>query len=933
MTDPLDGIISHPGDGDDSEVPLDRHLQVVANRMIEIGAFEEESDPPDVAIARCIGRLHDFGKVTPMFQQHVREEYVGEQKYTFHSRLGAFAVAHALDQMSANDRDCLAGFLAVAHHHGSLKNTAHYVKTDVIDAERDEKAPNRWAIPQVEEIDSECGDAADLLLRRASNDTATWESFQQSISSGTLFDALEEHATVSVGFGTIRDVEPSALPDCLYDRFLRYWGALTISDKTHASTPTMEDSADLLPKPLPITDLDKHIKEIQSEPSSTTHTAELNERRESARQEVMNGGVGRLLDSEADVGLLTLPTGLGKTFTGISAAFAVRDRISESRGLDFEPTVVYALPYTSIIEQTREVFESTVWGVDPASREFTVHHYLSDTVTGIDTETNPDGTVDTDRDVPPPSMLGESWRSGVVLTTFVQLFESLAGPTNAQGLKLPALANSVIVLDEPQTLPKPWWPAIRRLTRTLTQEFGATIISMTATQPTLFTEAPRIESASLLTDVNDHFEATERVTYAVDDSVWEHPDASPLDHDDAARRIVNRVLGETDDPSAYSAMAVCNTILSSRYLTERVVEAGRTNTGTSVEHLGKIYEEVLHKQTPTSEKASTITPDNRPPSKDIADETLRRLGLRMDGDDEWIWEGDPPERTLFVGTFNSRYRPYDRRALIRVADVLATAGTPFVFVSTQAVEAGVDISFARVYRDLASLDSIVQAAGRCNRSFEWGERGGEVTLWFLADPDDPEADPPAAHIYQTPDIGGHLDLVARTVRTAVEGAGAAPNAVPETVFTRDAIERYFDEIDRQVTDRKELVTAIEECDGRTLGRASLIDESYETVDVLVATTDLDRALVEEITEAFCIGNKPRGFELLNDLVDLRVSIPVRDAEENLPTARRVDQRERGDPEGVNVFVHTGQGGDGEYTLTEGGFIAEDDDPIARRFTT
>jgi hypothetical protein len=695
----------------------------------------------------------------------------------------------------------------------------------------------------------------------------------------------------------------------------------------------MEDSADLLPKPLPITDLDKHIKEIQSEPSSTTHTAELNERRESARQEVMNGGVGRLLDSEADVGLLTLPTGLGKTFTGISAAFAVRDRISESRGLDFEPTVVYALPYTSIIEQTREVFESTVWGVDPASREFTVHHYLSDTVTGIDTETNPDGTVDTDRDVPPPSMLGESWRSGVVLTTFVQLFESLAGPTNAQGLKLPALANSVIVLDEPQTLPKPWWPAIRRLTRTLTQEFGATIISMTATQPTLFTEAPRIESASLLTDVNDHFEATERVTYAVDDSVWEHPDASPLDHDDAARRIVNRVLGETDDPSAYSAMAVCNTILSSRYLTERVVEAGRTNTGTSVEHLGKIYEEVLQKQTPASEEASTITPDNRPPSKDIADETLRRLGLRMDGDDEWIWEGDPPERTLFVGTFNSRYRPYDRRALIRVADVLATAGTPFVFVSTQAVEAGVDISFARVYRDLASLDSIVQAAGRCNRSFEWGERGGEVTLWFLADPDDPEADPPATHIYETPDIGGHLDLVARTVRTAVEGAGAAPNAVPETVFTRDAIERYFDEIDRQVTDRKELVTAIEECDGRTLGRASLIDESYETVDVLVATTDLDRALVEEITEAFCIGNKPRGFELLNDLVDLRVSIPVRDVEENLPTARRVDQRERGDPEGVNVFVHIGQGGDGEYTLTEGGFIAEDDDPIARRFTT
>lgn len=932
MIDPLDGIISHPGEGGDPTVPLDEHLRVVADRMVDIGAFPEGPDPSDAAIARCIGRLHDFGKVTPMFQQYVRDEYVGEQKYTFHSRIGAFAVAHALDRMGADERDCLAGFLVVAHHHGMLKNTAHYVETDVLKPERDEHAPNRWATPQVEEIDSECTDAADTLLRRASDDTATWESFRESVDSGSLFDTLEEPVTVSVALG-IRDVEPESLPDYLYDRFLRYWGALTIADKTHASTPTLEDSTDLLPRPLSIADLNDYIDELQSESPSATHTAELNDRRESARQEAMTDGVDRLLDTRADVGLLTLPTGLGKTFTGISAAFAVRDRITEERDLDFEPTVVYALPYTSIIEQTREVFESSVWGADPASREFTVHHYLSDTVTEIDTETDPDGTSDTDEDVPPPSMLGESWRSGVVLTTFVQLFESLAGPTNAQGLKLPALANSVIILDEPQTLPKPWWPAIRRLTRTLTGEFGATIVSMTATQPTLFTEAPEIEPASLLTDVDDHFEATERVTYSVDDSVWDHPDASLLGHDDAAQRIVDRMLDGTKEPTARSAMAVCNTILSSRRLTEHVVEAGDVTAGITVKHLGEVYEEVLREQTPVPEEDATATPDARPSSETLANETLHRLGLRLDGNDEWVWNDDSSEQSLFVGTFNSRYRPYDRRVLIQVADVLATAGVPFVFVSTQAVEAGVDISFARVYRDLASLDSIVQAAGRCNRSFEWGERGGEVTLWFLADPDDPEADPPATHVYETPDIGGHLDLVAQTVRAAVEGANVPPDAVPETVFTRTAIERYFDEIDRQVTDRKELVTAIEECDGRTLGRASLIDETYETVDVIVAITEFDRALVEEMSEAFGVGDKPRGFELLNDLVDVRVSIPVRDVEENLPTARRIDQRERGDPEGVNVFVHTGQGGDGEYTLTEGGFVAEDDDPIARRFTT
>jgi hypothetical protein len=92
-------------------------------------------------------------------------------------------------------------------------------------------------------------------------------------------------------------------------------------------------------------------------------------------------------------------------------------------------------------------------------------------------------------------------------------------------------------------------------------------------------------------------------------------------------------------------------------------------------------------------------------------------------------------------------------------------------------------------------------------------------------------------------------------------------------------------------------------------------------------------LIEQIGDDFIVENKPRGFELLNDIVDMRVSIPVRDIEENLPMANRVDRKERGGSEGVNVFVHTGNGGDGEYALSEGGFIAEEDDPIARRFTT
>lgn len=91
-------------------------------------------------------------------------------------------------------------------------------------------------------------------------------------------------------------------------------------------------------------------------------------------------------------------------------------------------------------------------------------------------------------------------------------------------------------------------------------------------------------------------------------------------------------------------------------------------------------------------------------------------------------EGLPERRIVGLST---NLTPLDRRARIRLIQRLLRQNQPVIVVATQLVEAGVDFSFPVVHRDFAPLDSIIQAAGRCNRHEENGAVPGEVHLWQL----------------------------------------------------------------------------------------------------------------------------------------------------------------------------------------------------------
>jgi len=940
-------------DSADHELLVD-HARAVAERTRRFGRFADEpagpgdSGPTDAAIARCLGWLHDFGKVAPTFQLHVRGDYPSRRprQYTYHARLGAFATYYALGELDATERDRLAAWSAVLRHHGGLPDVAERT-IHTVQEERDDDRQTNWASVQVGHVQSHhpSREVAATLVETATDGAASWTGFVDAFESGALFDELLD----AVAEGRSRTSAASdALPDGLYDRTTRLWSSLTLADKTAAGG--VETGA-LVPKPLEIDELDAHVESLQRESGTPdvdvdaldpTDEASLNVLREAARRRV-RANAPQLADAE--VGTLTLPTGLGKTFAGITGAFELRDALAERRDRETKPTVVYALPYTSIIEQTREIFEDEdVFDADPRTSEFTVHHYLSETVTYADAEQDvTDGEPETDAYHSAAELLGESWRSGVVLTTFVQLFESLAGPTNARGLKLPALRDAVVVLDEPQALPLRWWDAIRRLTRLLVDEYDAHVVSMTATQPTLFTQG-EFDTRSLLTPPagasgtelrpsgpdpsGRSFErrasdAVARVRYDVHESVRTvapTDGGTPISHAAAASEIVDATRGPPDGSAdGRSVLAVCNTVGSSRELTDRVETAFR-EAGHPPTNVGTAYADVL------SEVDTDV--DELPDHEVLAHRTLRKLGLDDEGNAEEWSPGDDYAGQRYVATFNSQYRPLDRRVLVHVADALSTASVPFVLVSTQAIEAGVDVSFARAYRDVAPLDSVVQTAGRCNRSFEWGPENGDVTVWTLGPVEDDESDtdrkPPSNYVYD----GALLSSAADILLDCCDGE---PGTLSSVTLEHDAVPRYFEAVESQSKANEELVEMIEESRAETLGRRSLVHENYETVDLVVAVTETDDRRLNRLGDAF-EGHPSEGFDRLSELADLRVSIPLRDLEESLPMHVRADRSSRTNADGVNVFVHYSDEEYGAYKLAGGGFVADDDDGLSGRFT-
>lgn len=340
---------------------------------------------------------------------------------------------------------------------------------------------------------------------------------------------------------------------------------------------------------------------------------------------------------------LTVPTSGGKTRS--SLAFALAHAIEHGH-----TRIIYAVPYTSIIDQTVNVFRE-ILGEDAVLE----HHSAIET--RVNQEEDPEVAQAEDAREQQRRLASENWNAPLIVTTTVQLFESLFSNRTSRCRKLHNVAGSIIILDEVQTLPLHLLAPILDGLRTLVAYYSVTVVLCTATQPAFTGETPYLKGFPRVTPIisnpKPHFEALRRVTYRIVSEAWDW------------RRIADEMQSRNS-----SCLAVLNTKRDALALLKEC-------EGANVHHLSTL-----------------LCGAHR---KDVLAEVQAAL------------EAERKQE-----------------------------GPPLLLVSTQVVEAGVDLDFPYVFRAKGPLDRIIQAAGRCNREGRRDRQASEVVIF---DPKEGSAPP------------------------------------------------------------------------------------------------------------------------------------------------------------------------------------------------
>ena len=743
-------------------------------------------------VAYLNGVAHDFAKSTTFFQDWLENHKRSEKSRHGHlsSIFGYYLIKRYLEQNDLLERFSelpAISFVVINKHHGNLINVMGG-SSNLADKIKDRK--NRGIIEkQVKDIKEnhldEIRSIYDELLSRFDFDF-NLEEFLDSLDTDFYREIRKK----------VKDLSKDKKIDN-YVNIMFFYSVLLDADKLDAS------EIEKIPSRWQGT-LDKKIVDDYKEAKFGEAEEEINKIREEAYEDV-NDSIDDL-DSNDRILSINLPTGSGKTLTALSSAIKLRNKIKENEG--FEPKIIYSLPFLSIIDQNSSVFREVLadkvgfdWDdvfemgdeekdellkEEIPSNLLLTHHHLADVKYKEKIDENE--TYDYE-DLLDSLLLTEGWYSEIVVSTFVQLFHSLITNKNRSARKFHNITNSIIVLDEVQSIPFEYWKLVNRILTILSERFNCWVLFMTATKPLIFDEEEMIE---LATAKKEYFEFFDRIKYGFDLQIEKMDEIEDL------------ILNEKDKTDI---MVVMNTVNSCK----------------------EVYNDLKNH----------LKEDSHP--------EIDENGICQFENRELI-------------NLSTHILPSTRMERI---NHIKTSDKQKIIVTTQLIEAGVDISVDLIYRDLAPLDSIIQTAGRCNR--EGDENLGFTRVIKLKDENSDRNKDFHSYIYDPTIIGATRDIIDKSDKE-----------IREKEFNLKGANNYFEMILQRKAQDKEVLNDIKKLKFIDVSDFDLIEEDVESISLYVErdeeAKELRRNLEEELSETKGIERKKKFLKWRKDLNEYMLSV-------------------------------------------------------------
>lgn len=582
------------------------------------GVFEKiqatHSDQIDFGIERSLlfnalrflAKFHDFGKFTTYFQNYLLKKKSIDTILKQHARIGGIVAYNALK--NTNEKLALVCLYIVFRHHSHLNNTTDF--SAVFD-ENLQKVFNH----QKNDIAHRLKEIESIIKVEDLENLLVYPDERQVRRSFKIWQIKENN---------IRDYF-----------LMNYMFSLLIeSDKLDAS-----DTQLYLSKPIDANCVDVRFGKPEIV-DITKEDVTNNELRNFCRAEVLSH-ISNPDISKYRIFTLTAPTGIGKTMTALDFALKLKRKIGIENKL--EARIIYALPFINIIEQALKEYSQTL----PGDTKVLGHYQFAD-VFGDEQDNGSDSVKNYSQKL----MALDTWQTDIVITSFVQFFETLIGNRNKLLKKFNHFAHSIIILDEVQTLRIEQMPLIGAALFYLSKYLNARILLMTATKPKIFelaqkeildNEGEKVKPYELLTSHNKLFARFKRTKiYPLIEQVFEG--------EELVKYFVYNIFSQKWAPGK-SCLIVCNTVNRSIELFQAISD----------------YLENFDLNNPVAYLSTNIIPIHR----------FERIQQIKD----WLKSGKAP-----------------------------------ILISTQVIEAGVDLDFDIGFRDLGPIDSIIQVAGRINRN-------------------------------------------------------------------------------------------------------------------------------------------------------------------------------------------------------------------------